>query len=368
LNRIAPSLSIYLGGQFLLAFAGVLGVIAGLIVLFDTIELLRRTVRTEGIELATVVGLALLKTPHTIEDVLPFVVMIAVMLALFRLSRHHELVVIRSAGASVWQVLAPSLALAVVIGVLGLAVFNPLAAGLYSVYERLKDGLIRNDAAALDIGETGFWLRESNGGGAAIVHAVAIRQTEAGLGLTGLTIIETDTKDNLVRRIEARDGQLLDGFFRLRDTLTLEPGKPAAREPELFQPTTITLTQVQESFASPETLSFWDLPEFIAFSQASGFSALPHRLHWMSLMTMPVMLCAMVMIAAAFFLTSQARLAGWTARGAGGVATGFLLFFFSRFTYALGLSAQLPVSLAAWAPATIALLLGLAYLFYREDG
>jgi lipopolysaccharide export system permease protein len=265
-------------------------------------------------------------------------------------------------------VLTPALILAAAIGVLSLAVVNPLAAGLFSVYERVKDGLIRNDAAALDIGETGFWLRETGGGGASIVHAVAVTQTEGALALSGVTIIETDAKDNLVRRIEAKDGQLLDGFIRLRDTLTLEPGQPATREPEMFQPTTITLTQVQESFASPETLSFWDLPDFIAFSQASGFSALPHRLHWASLTTMPVMLCAMVMIAAAFFLTAQARLAAWTLRAAAGVATGFLLFFFSRFTYALGLSATLPVALAAWAPAVIALLLGLAYLFHREDG
>ena len=76
----------------------------------------------------------------------------------------------------------------------------------------------------------------------------------------------------------------------------------------------------------------------------------------------------MVMLAAAFFLTAQARLAAWTLRAAAGVAAGFLLYFFSQFTYALGLAATLPVLLAAWAPAAIALLLSLAFLFFNEDG
>jgi lipopolysaccharide export LptBFGC system permease protein LptF len=34
----------------------------------------------------------------------------------------------------------------------------------------------------------------------------------------------------------------------------------------------------------------------------------------------------------------------------------------------LGLSATLPLLLAAWAPTMITVLLGLAYIFHREDG
>ena len=169
-------------------------------------------------------------------------------------------------------------------------------------------------------------------------------------------------------QIEAERGELRQGTFILGNTWELEPGRPPVRHATYTQSTTITLAQIQDSFAEPKTLSVWDLPEFIAVSQAAGFSALPHRLYLQTLMAMPLMLCAMVLLAASFFLTSQARMAGWTVRGAAGVASGFVLYFFSQFTYALGLSATLPIVLAAWAPAAIALLLSLAFLFYREDG
>ena len=368
MTRFAPLLSIYIGRQFLAALGSVLAVFMGLILLFDTVELLRRTVRADGAELSTIFGLALLKAPHTMEDTLPFAIMIAVMFALFRMARSHELVIIRSAGVSAWQVLAPAIILAAAIGFISFTIFNPLAAGLYATYDRLKEGLVRNDVAALDIGDSGFWLREVNDGRATIVHALAVRQEDTALSLTGVTILITGPKNELIRRVEAPRGVLRNGKFELEDAWDLEPAQPGVRHALYSQPTTITLTQIQDSFGDPDMLSFWELPEFIATSQASGFSALPHRLHLQALVATPLMLAAMVMLAAAFFLTAQARLAAWTLRAAAGVAAGFLLYFFSQFTYALGLAATLPVLLAAWAPAAIALLLSLAFLFFNEDG
>ncbi|MCA9266972.1 MAG: LptF/LptG family permease [Rhodobacteraceae bacterium] len=368
MHRISPSLSIYLGSRFLIALGGAFALIAGLILLFDSIELLRRAADLEAVGGLTVIGLALLKLPHTVQDALPFMVMLAMMYALFRHSRHYELVVMRSAGISAWQVLTPSMVLVVALGLANLFVFNPVAASLYDIYGRLERRLIDPKATALDIGASGFWLREATPTGAAVVHADTVQQDGSDLHFDNVIIFVSDAKDNLSHRIEADSGDLGDGVFHLTGVRDLEPGKPVARYATYDQPTTITFAQVQDSFAAPETLSFWDLPAFVATSRAAGFSALPHRLYWQSLLASPVMLCAMVLVAAAFYMTAQTRLGGWTVRTLGGIAAGFLLYFFSRFTYALGLSTTLPIGLAAWSPAIVALLLSLTYLFYREDG
>ena len=76
----------------------------------------------------------------------------------------------------------------------------------------------------------------------------------------------------------------------------------------------------------------------------------------------------MVLVASSFYLTVNTRIPGWTLRGAAGIGTGFLLYFFNHFAYALGLSATLPLALAAWAPTTATTMIGIAYLFHREDG
>ena len=76
----------------------------------------------------------------------------------------------------------------------------------------------------------------------------------------------------------------------------------------------------------------------------------------------------MVLVAAVFSLKPDLRSGGILFRLIGGVVSGFVFYFFSKVVYALGLSATLPVVLAAWTPPTVTGLVGLAALFHLEDG
>lgn len=368
LNRLAPTLSLYIGWQFIVAFVSVLLVVMGLIMLFDLIELVRRSVTAGDLGLWALFGLAALKLPHTLQDVLPFAVMIGMMFALFRLARNSELVVMRSAGVSVWQFLAPTLLLVAGLGVFNLTIVNPFSASLYEAYQQLEDELLLKKANTLNIGVGGLWLREASQDRQIVVHANGVRQDGSVLFLSGVSLFEMDRADRFRRRYEAEKGQLLEGFFQLDRVWESTPEARPIFHEEFFLPTAISINQVQESFAAPETMSFWELPQFIQFSEESGFSTRPHRLYWHSLLASPFLFCAMVLVASAFYLTTNNRLGGWTKRGLAGLGAGFMLYFFSRLTYALGLSAILPLPLAAWAPTAVAASLGLTYLFHREDG
>ena len=109
------------------------------------------------------------------------------------------------------------------------------------------------------------------------------------------------------------------------------------------------------------------LPGFIANLESAGFSAMRHRLYLNSILAVPFLLCAMVLIAATFSLRLTRR-GGTSLLLIGGVFVGFLLYFFSELVLAAGQSGTIPVSLAAWSPAGVSLLLGLATLFHLEDG
>ena len=367
-NRVYPTLAIYLGRHFIVSFTSLLAVIAGLVLLFDTVELMRRSVSAAAMDFGTVFGMAILKLPHTAQATLPFVVMMAMMFVLFRLSRSHELVVIRSAGVSVWQFLAPPLVVTAAFGLFNLAIVDPLAASMYDSYQRMDESLIRGRNTTLKIGENGLWLRDAAGGLGTVVYAASVFQDEGTLRLAKVSIFQTDAGEKFARRLEAAAGHLVEGAFRLERVWDIVPGQSSTFHETFTFPTSITKGKVEDSFAAPETMSLWTLPQFIRFSEQSGFSARPHKLYWYSLLASPWLLCAMVLVAAAFNLTGSVRLVGWTGRGIAGLGVGFVVYFFSRFLYALGLSATLPVVLAAWAPAAVAGMLGLAYLFHREDG
>lgn len=366
--RTAPILSGYMIRNFLLAFIATLAVVAGLILLFDTIELLRRTA-SKDVGFPLVLSLAFMKLPNMIYIVLPFAVLLGAMIVFWRMTRSHELVVIRAAGVSVWTFLSPILLTTFLIGFFNITAFNPLSAVLYQHYEQYQDKLQMRHENPLVISQQGLWLREARpDGGQAVVNAEHVRQEGMDLFMRNIMILDVTESGGFVRRIEAETGQLGDGVFHLKGVHKFIPGDATEHLPRLDHPTSLTLGKIQERFASPQTLSFWELPRFIEFFESAGFSAHRQRLHWWSLLVSPFLLCAMVLVAAVFALKPNQRGGGILFRVTAGAGAGFLLYFFSRLTYALGLSETLPISLAAWSPTLISTFLSVSYLLHREDG
>lgn len=366
--RFHTTLSLYVGRHFLMALLGTLAVLMSLIILLDFIELMRRA-GGESVGIGTLFGMALLKLPNMLEEVLPFAVLIGGMIAMWRLTRSQELVIMRAVGVSIWQFLAPPVALVALIGILEVMVLNPLSAALYRTYEQMEDVLILRQPAALDVSKSGLWLRESRDNGEqVVVHAVNVRQEDKHLVMRNLSFIVTDQQERFLRRVDARLGTLDEGHFSLTDVWVMTPGVPGQHHATLQLPTELSLGRVQENFASPDTLSFWDLPQFIEFFEAAGFSAQSHRLRLHSLIAMPFLLSAMVIMGAIFSISPNTRSGGSMMRIMGGVGAGFLLYFFTRLTLALGLSSTLPLWLAAWSPTMVTLLVGTAVLLHLEDG
>lgn len=377
--RIYALFSVYIGRHMLMALVGTLLVIMGLIFLLDFIELMRRAAGRPDADAAALAAMALLKLPNMVHQVLPFAVLIGGMIAVWRLTRSQELVIMRSVGVSIWQVLGPALVVVGTIGVLNVVAVNPLSSALYASYERMEDDLILRQSGTFDISAGGLWLREprvaaedadgaEGEAGQVVVRAGHVRQEGLSLHMRDLSFFYQGPSERFTRRVDAATGRLVQGRFVLSDVWEMRPGQPAEHHDTMDLETTLTLGRVQENFASPETLSFWELPEFIAFFESAGFSAHQHRMYWHSLIASPFLLCAMVLMAAVFSASPNTRSGRGLLRVVGGIGIGFLVYFFSKLTYALGLSGTLPLWLAAWSPALITTLLGTATLLHMEDG
>ena len=88
---------------------------------------------------------------------------------------------------------------------------------------------------------------------------------------------------------------------------------------------------MQETFSTPETVPFWQLPYFIERAENAGLSAAAFQLQYQKLLSRPFMLATMVLLAAAFSLRFF-RFGGVQKMVLGGVATGFLLYVVSKLT------------------------------------
>lgn len=363
--HLSLTLSTYIGRQFLLGVATVFLLLVALIFLIDVVELSRRGAAREGVTFAIVLQMALLKLPYMAQKIIPFAALFGGMFTFLKLTRTHELVVARAAGVSAWQFLLPTLVLALAIGIFVVTTFNPLASVTASRYEQMETNYLRGRSSLLAVSSSGLWLREGDLNHQSVIHALRVDPDD--MELDQVIIFLYEGADHFVRRIDAKTAKLDNGYWYLTDTIITAPGTPAEVRPEYRLKTDLTKARIQDSFASPETMSFWVLPEFIGTLEAAGFSARKHRLYWHAVLAGPLLLCAMVLIAATCSLRFT-RQGGTRLLVLGGLLAGFLLYFLSDVVFALGLSGSIPAMLAAWAPAVVSTLLGLTMLLHLEDG
>ena len=361
-------LSFYIGRNFLACFISVFAVFLSLIYLFDIIELLRLARTRDEVGIGLVLKMSLLKLPFLGQQAFPFAVLFGSMIAFLRMTRNHELVVARASGISAWHFLLPVLGLALILGTLQITVLNPLASVLKSKFDRLNAIHIKGQTNLLALSPNGLWLRETNKQNQSVIHSTTLNLSKNSIKLKDVTIFSYQGSNKYRQRLSAIKAELEDGFWLLSDVWIHERDKELPmHKKEHWLPTNITLNNLHDSFAPPETLSFWSLPDFISNLDKAGFSAVRHRLYWHSLLATPLLLLAMVLIAATFTLKQSPR-AKTSIMIIGGILTGFFLFFFLDVVSALGLRESIPVILAAWAPSGISALLGLAMVFHLEDG
>lgn len=359
------TLAFYIARQFLLWCFVVFLTLATIVFLLDYVELIRRGGSHADATLLVLLEMATLKQPYMWQQIMPFAILFGAMLAFWRMTRSNELVVARSTGVSVWQFLAPAVVSALAIGILAVTVFNPIAAAMQLSFEKLENRVLRNGSEQLNLSR-GLWLRQSDERGLpSVLHAE--RLAPGDITLEDVLVLFFDKNDKLTGRIDAKQAKLEPGHWRITNGTRWQPGK--AQEPftEITISTSMTPSKMEQSFASPETMSFWDLPGFIGLLEQSGFSTQRHRLEYNALLARPFLLAAMVLIAATFSLRMQRR-GGTTLMIAAGVLSGLVLYLFSNLVFALGQSASIPVNLAAWTPAGVSWLLGTSLLLYLEDG
>ncbi|GIX14821.1 MAG: hypothetical protein KatS3mg118_2780 [Paracoccaceae bacterium] len=239
-------------------------------------------------------------------------------------------------------------------------------------FETLEARFLRGQESLLSISREGLWLRQADSQGYYVIRAQ--RADPDGERLYEASFFQFTADNRLAGRIEAARAELMPGAWRLSDARlwSFDPDN-ALRPPgltmaeELEVPTTLTSDRILDSFASPDAIGIWDLPEFIATLRASGFSARRHEMHLQKELAKPLLFAAMVLLGAAFSMR-HLRAGGVGLMLLGAALSGFALFFLSDISQALGASGAIPTPIAAWMPPMAATLAASALLLYTEDG
>jgi lipopolysaccharide export system permease protein len=360
----AGTLSRYFGLRFLSA---VLAVFAGTLLLtamIDFLEMMRRSGDAQGVSAFFIAKITLFRVPFITEHVLPFAVLVGAMFCYVNLSRRLELVVARAAGISAWQFVAPAILIAWLVGAVMTTVYNPVSAILREQSSRLEADLFGSEQG-FRTASGGFWLRQRNDEGQAVIHARASRQQ--GIHLGGVSVFRFDGQGRFQERIEARSAALEGGYWRLDNARFYASGIAPTEQATYRLKTNLTPAQAGESFATPETVPFWSLSSYIDAAENAGVSASGYRLQYYQLLAQPFYLVAMVLLAASVSLRLF-RFGGVQKIVLAGVAAGFVLYVLAKVTGDASNAGMMPAMLAAALPPAVGGLTGLIALLYQEDG
>ena len=365
------TLDLYIARRFLMVFLRIFGIFLGVLTLIDLIEQIRRF-GDVGIGVSQALILALLNIPETLYRILPLLMVLSAITLFLGLAKSSELVVVRAAGRAGLRFLLAPVAAALAIGLLAVAVLNPLVAATAKEYER-RSAVLAGGAAGsvLSVSAEGLWLRQGDSNGQTVIHAAQIAPD--GTQLSDVTLHLFSLGGALSGRIEAARAQLQPGEWVLEEAKVWHFDTPnpeaAARlaEGPMALPTDLTPAQLIEGLGATGSVAFWDLSAQAAAMERAGFSARGLYLSLQMELALPLLLAAMVLVGAGFTMR-HARFGKTGQMVLYALMAGFFIFFLRNFAQVLGENGQIPIVIAAWTPPVAACLLSLSLLLHLEDG
>lgn len=359
----------YFAWRFAKACLAIGAVFAGVLVLLDLVEQVRRFDGPD-VAFAALIRLTFLSVPETLYATLPLIVILATVALFLSLSRTSELIVTRASGRSGLRSLIGPITVSLGLGGLALAVLNPIVAATSQQYQITIDRLSGEGANTLSVGPEGVWLRQGDVTGQTVIRAD--RANINGTELTRVTFLGYAPDGGPSFRIDAASARLGNGEWVLTDAKqwwfdAANPEQVARDHAVLRLPSSLTATQILDSFSDPAAVPIWDLPAFIDRLERAGFSALPHQVWLHTELALPLLLVAMVLVGAGFSMR-HTRFTRTSVMVMLALAMGFTLFFIRNFAQILGENGQIPILLAAWGPPVAAILLPLGLLLHWEDG
>ena len=355
-------LSRYLFSTFIKSTLIVFTLTSLLIYVLDIIELTRITNDASVGALLGAVKLSLLRTPVVAEQVLPFAGLFGSLFAFLSLARRRELVIARAAGMSVWRFLSPPLAAAILIGLAATLILNPLSAFLKSKADEIIS--VNFEKSAQDRNKN-VWIRQKSLDGEAILRAHSI--DNSGINFEAVTAFEFDHHGIFLHRVEASNAHLKDGFWLMSDARVLTPGLPPEYHGTYELPTFLNAAQIRQTLSEPESISFYDLPEWARSTEAAGLDSSRYFQQYYTLLARPVLMAAMLLVAATVTLRFS-RTGAQITSILSGICAGFMLYVSNKVMADLGAAGMLAPTLTSFLCPVIACLLCTLVLLYQEDG
>ncbi|MFD1610928.1 LPS export ABC transporter permease LptG [Sphingomonas tabacisoli] len=339
-------------------------VLAGLVLILTMLDLLGESDRILGYpgngepQLWTYVGL---RVPQIVARFLPFSVLLGTLITLITLNQNSEVISMKASGLSAHQILAPLIVAGLFVAGISF-VFNERvvarSTATLTAWQKANYGPLPKSSTVL----SNLWVRN----GEDLIRAERAIGRGRDTRLEGIAIYDR-TGNTLSQIIEAKEGQYIDGAWRLTGARRFDVGTGTEKElgtvmaARGVSPDRFTLANIDA-----DGLSFIQLRQAVEDLKAAGRptksleASLWHKISGpLSAVLMPLLGAV-----AGFGLARSGKL---FVRAVIGMGLGFAYFVADNFSLAMGNLGAYPPLLSAWAPFLLFLLIGETVLVRTEE-
>jgi len=281
-----------------------------------------------------------------IEHLIPASTLLSVMVVFGLMNKHNEIIALKTGGVSIYRLMKAPFVLGVIFSLVLLIFSEILLPIVRSNANRIWLEEVKN--VQVDAQRKDIWLKGQH----AIYHfqfydPIRMRAFDVSLNFF-------DADFNMVRRIDAREGEYIEEQWVFQDVMDQVPhpedGSFVVRHlDQLTLPLDFEPMDLKHVVKDSDEMSLLELADYIQTAEVEGYDATPYLVDWHAKVAYPLVCVILSVIAVS--------IAGRGRRGENlaivvvtGIGLAFCFWVLNGFCLSLGYAGMLPPLVAAWLP------------------
>ena len=294
--------------------------------------------------------MSILFVPNLLYNMFPFIIFLSGIWFFLKIKKNDEIIALKISGLSNISVLIIPSILSFVIGIFFITMFNPITSTFVKKYEIIKGSYEKDQDYLAAITINGIWIKEKRLGVNNIIKSTKLEKNN----LLEVSIYQFDNNDNFIKRIEAKSADISSEEWIIKDAKIINnEGKIISEHiKEISYRSVYDINKIKSIYSNLDTISFWQLNDEIKLLEERGYSSREMRAKFQESLAFPCFLLSMVLLSGVFTLGIGFKENTWYYIFIS-IITSVLVFYFNRFSAALGKTDKLPIEVSVWMPIVI---------------
>jgi len=304
--------------------------------------------------------LSFLFVPSLFYNMFPFIILLSGIWFFLHIRKTDEIIAMKISGMSNLSIILVPSILSIILGIFFITLVNPVTSTLVKKYESTKGSFEKDQDYLAAITSNGIWIKEKNN----IIKSSMLNKNN----LLDVSIYEFDNNDNFLKRFEAESADISSRNWILKNVKIIDKDGKSIEEntSNIIYKSIYDVKKIKSLYSNLDTISFWNLQNEIKLLENRGYSTREMRSKLQQSLAFPFFLLSMIFLGGVITLGTQSKDSNWKYVFIALFAS-VLIFYFNRFSAALGKTDKLSIEVSVWMPVIIIFILSAVGLIHANQ-